>query len=295
MVDTGTFSDNYPNDEIELWQENQRLIEALKQSLISLASSELEKDYTEAINADGFYPYYTHQKVKILFIGKESLGLDGMDYIEALFTGILSNDPRRNRRWNEDNPDKPPYTKVLTNNSDPFHSKMLYLAYGLNNDFCPYEDMPWASGIGQQLFGKKEGVVWDHTEPGISYAFMNFSKFDNPSETSYVADATRIQTYSQMVKRSEINWFAKQISLLNPDLIIEMNIGRENADILGTAPIEWIEKENENLWVGYLPIEEQKYLILETWHFSRPGKSFNKHFYPSIVDAWKRFGIQKSH
>ena len=119
MIDKGTFSDNYPNDEIELWQKNQKLVDALKQSLISLASTEFEKEFAQVINADGFYPYYTHQRVKILFIAKESLGLYGKDYIEALFQGILSNDPRGNRSWNEDNPDKPPYTKVFTNNSDP--------------------------------------------------------------------------------------------------------------------------------------------------------------------------------
>ena len=87
-----------------------------------------------------------------------------------------------------------------------------------------------------------------------------------------------------------INWFARQISLLNPDLIIEMNIGREYVDSLGTKPIEWVETENENLWGGYLPIGDQKFLLFETWHFSIPGKSFNKHFYPHIVDAWLRYG-----
>ncbi|MPM14078.1 hypothetical protein SDC9_60438 [bioreactor metagenome] len=283
------FSHIYPSDEFELWQENQKLIDALKKSLISLASNEFENEYSQAINADGFYPYYTHQKVKILYIAKESLGLDGKDYIQAVFEGIQANDPRGHRKWNKCYPENP-YTKVITNNSDPFLSKMLYLTYGLNNDCCSYEVMPWGSAIGQQLFGKQEGIIDDRTMPGISYAFMNFSKFDNPSEVSYAADMSRIQTYLQMVKRSKENWFAKQISLLNPDLIIEMNIGRENADNLGTGPIDWIERNNENLWVGYLPIENHKYLILETWHFSKPGKSFNTHFYPAIVDAWKRHG-----
>ena len=108
MIGTGKFSDNYPNDEIALWQENQKLVDALKQSLISLASTEFEKECAQVINADGFYPYYTHQRVKILFIAKESLGLYGKDYIQALFQGILSNDPRGKCSWNEDNPDKPP-------------------------------------------------------------------------------------------------------------------------------------------------------------------------------------------
>ncbi|MBK5247559.1 MAG: hypothetical protein JJE49_09880 [Peptostreptococcaceae bacterium] len=51
------------------------------------------------------------------------------------------------------------------------------------------------------------------------------------------ADKNRIQTYSDMINRTGINWFAKQISLLNPDMIIEMNINHGNSDTLGTSPI----------------------------------------------------------
>jgi hypothetical protein len=289
MNSSEAFSNMYPIDERDLWQKNQRLIADLKQSFLSMASNETEREYVQGINADGFYPYYTHQKVKILFIAKESLGLYGKDYIQAVFKGIRANDPRGRARINRTHPNDPPL-RVITNNSDPFLSKMLYITYGLNNECCPYEDIPWASDIGQQLFGRKEGIIGTRSEPGISYAFMNYSKFDNPSEESYAADKYRMQTYFEMAKKSRENWFAKQISLLNPDLIIEMNIGRENSDSLGTKPIEWIENENENFWVGYLPIEDQKYLIFETWHFSRPGKSFNTYFYPFIVDAWKRYG-----
>jgi hypothetical protein len=32
--------------------------------------------------ADGFFPYYTQQTTKILFIEREAVGLSGMDYID---------------------------------------------------------------------------------------------------------------------------------------------------------------------------------------------------------------------
>ncbi len=285
------FSDLYPSDEKILWEENQVLMKDLKANLSALASNKYEKELVKVLNPDGFYPYYTHQIVKILFIAKESLGLYGKDYIQAILPAIRVNDPRGRREWNESHPDDP-WTRVITNNTDPFLSKMLYIAYGLNNACCSYDDMPWASDIGQYLFGRANGIVSREGEQGISYAFMNYSKFDNPSEESYAADKNRMRTYFEMVQRSGINWFARQISLLNPDLIIEMNIGRQYADSLSTKPIEWVETEDENLWIGYLPIGEQKFLLFETWHFSIPGKSFNKHFYPNIVDAWVRYGTK---
>ena len=138
--------------------------------------------------------------------------------------------------------------------------------------------MPWASDIGKNLFAN---------DNGISYAFMNYSKFDNPSEDSYKADKKRIARYSQMIQESNINWYEKQISLLNPDLIIEMNIGRDYANTLGTGKINWFE-ENQNVSIGLLPINDKKYLIIETWHFSYP-KNFEKCFYTPIVEAWSKY------
>ncbi|NCB19889.1 MAG: hypothetical protein EOM61_09755 [Bacteroidia bacterium] len=284
--------DLYPGDERKLWEENQMLQEDLKQTLISLVSNEEEKEYVQAINADGFYPFYTHQKVKILFIGKEALGLQGNDYIESIFRAIISNDPRGQRHWNSQHPDNP-YKRVMTNNSDPFLSKMLYITYGLNNGCCKYGEMPWASNIGQNLFGREMDVNENAERVGISYAFMNFSKFDNPSETSYTADANRIQSYANMVKKSGINWFSKQISLLNPDLIIELNIGHDYADMLGDGPVEWYDKQ-EALWTGYLPVAGKKRPIFETYHFSCPGRKFERDYYLPIVKAWQSSrGIQK--
>lgn len=211
-------------EERELWYENNILMENLKSSLKDLASNDREVEYVQGINSDGFYPYYTHQKVKILFVAKEALGIGGEDYIEVLLQGIQANDPRGQRSWNKEHPNES-YFRVITNNSDPLLSKMLYCTYGLNNGYCRYTDMPWASDMGQNLFGRKEGINNNLGKPGLSYAFINYSKFDNPSEVSYAADSRRIQTYADMVQQSGLNWFAKQISLLDPDVIIEMNIG----------------------------------------------------------------------
>jgi hypothetical protein len=282
------FSMNYPKDEIELRNKNGEIINEMKNSFTKLVTSDYEQALVEVINPDGFYPYYTHQKIKILFIGKEALGLYGNDYIEAIFKGIQSNDPRGHREWNKTHTTNR-YSQVMTNNSDPFHKKMLYIAYGLNNNNCSYSDMPWASDIGENLFGRSEGIDSLQGETGISYAFINYSKFDNPSEESYSADVNRMQTYTNMVKQSGVNWFAKQISLLNPDLIIDMNINREYINNLGAKPVDWIPFDDD-LAICHLPIEDKEYLLFETWHFSRPGMGFEEKFYSPITEAWKKFG-----
>lgn len=112
------------------------------------------------------------------------------------------------------------------------------------------------------------------------------------SEESYEADKNRIQTYADMVQRSGVNWFAEQISLMNPDVIIELNIGQKYVETLGTKPIEWI-KNDKDLSVGYLSIQKKRYLFFETWHFSYPGNSFEERYYLPTVDAWRKYGFKR--
>lgn len=67
---------------------------------------------------DGFYPEYTQQNKKILFIGKEGLELGGNDYIEKLFTAYQTKFIGET------------YPRPI--NSYQFHSTMLYIAYAVN-------------------------------------------------------------------------------------------------------------------------------------------------------------------
>jgi hypothetical protein len=121
-----------------------------------------------------------------------------------------------------------------------------------------------------------------------SYAFMNYSKFDNLLRNPMLRIKIACgRTWE--VQRSGINW-SQDKSHFWTLILLSRWTRRQYADSLSTKPIEWVEAEDENLWVGYLPIGEQKFLLFETWHFSIPGKSFNKHFYPNIVDAWLRYG-----
>lgn len=43
------------------------------------------KDLRELYVKDGFYPEYTRQPIKVLFIGREGLEIGGQDYINLVF------------------------------------------------------------------------------------------------------------------------------------------------------------------------------------------------------------------
>lgn len=269
----------YPTDEQNLFFENQKLQDSLISCFKQIETPE-ERKWTESFVTDGFYPYYTKQKVKVLYIGKESLGIGGCDYIDVLMDSIKKNDPRGTAERKKDYPHD--VKKVLTNDNDPFHSKILYLTYGLNHGCLEYKDMPWASEIGTTGFA---------VDGGISFAFMNFSKFDNPSESSFRADNQRMNLYCEMSERTGRNWHEAQISLLEPDIIISMNISEWIARVFKKSVWEIFDKnvKNSNVDIGYLPVKEKKIPIINTWHFSCPGKGFEKCFYEPIVRSCKEF------
>lgn len=268
----------YPETEKKLLSDNLQLQEQLVQALEQVALSEEEKSLIEnQFVSDGFFPYYTQQKIKILFLGKESLGLGGLDYVDTLIKPIKTNNPRaRGSSW--------------SNNKDPFWSKILYIAYGLNNGFCDYyKEMPWASDIGLHRFA---------VDGGISFAFMNFSKFDNPGEY-YSADYNTMWKYCEMVKRTGRNWHEEQIDLLNPDVIISMNIPGYILTIFKIDNWGSLFDTDSNshgipyVDIGYLPVKNRKIPLINTYHFSAPGKAFDKCYYGPIVRSMKEcFKIQ---
>ena len=121
---------NYPNDELSLKQAIDELNKEWHSFVCKRCASYLSSLYV----SDGFYPYYTHQKIKILFIGKESLELAGCDYIEELFKAI-----------------KLGKIGDKTLNKHKFHSLMLYVVYGLQHNGLDYKNIPYATEISKNF------------------------------------------------------------------------------------------------------------------------------------------------
>lgn len=85
------------------------------------------EDYSSAdFVFDGFFPHYFSQKVRVLFVGRESRGLSAHNYIEVLHRCYRTE------------------KKVggLPLNRYKFHRLMLYAAFSLNNGFCDWDATP---------------------------------------------------------------------------------------------------------------------------------------------------------
>ncbi|ABR73427.1 hypothetical protein CBG46_05175 [Actinobacillus succinogenes] len=233
----------------------------------------LFRDWKNAIGAehfveDGFYPYYTKQTVKVLFIGREGLTIDA-NYIDQIYKEYKVNLSNWLRTENS----------TYTLNSHPFHSKLFYMAYGFQHQFQKYEDIPWANDMRDDFA----------TEKGISFAFMNLSKFSNNSG-NFQADWNQINDFIKRTKQVEKstgrNFFEEEIALLNPDVIITMNFA------FPTRELPFIGKSKNGAVDLYeLSLADKKIPVFDTFHFSAV-KSMEANFYQAIAELYNKYQEQ---
>lgn len=249
----------YPYSELELKNNINRLQEEWLQHIINVCEiEELKEMIPELFVFDGFYPQYTQQRIKILFIGRESLEIGGRNYIETLF------DAYHNKSIGV-NPPRPL-------NQDKFHSTMLYLAYALQHKIYDWFQLPYATEFVDD-FGK---------ENGISFAFMNISKFSNESG-NWPADNNLINTFIELSMKNKGDYFSKEIDLLNPDIIIGMNL-KENMKCLGFFS-DFKYYGDDVCFQTLTTTSNKQYNYIDSWHFSAPGKSPNRDIFSPIINS----------
>ena len=213
--------------------------------------AKLPGDEKELFNRDGFYPGYSRQKVRILFVGREACYMAGRNYIEYMYNSFKSG-----------------YIGKWTVNQYPFHRRQAYIAYGILKSLegglewhwpC-WDAVPVASDICKDV-GEK-----------ISWAFINLSKLSNQTG-DWHRDGNRYWPFVN--DEGNKNRLRDQIGILNPDIIVGANVP-ELADILcyGEPP----DTSNENCYLYY---EKGLPLFLNCYHFAAI-KGDEKFFYEPV-------------
>lgn len=253
---------NYPESELELKDK----IDRLNDKWLDFVKIQLGNEYSGNVDdlfvSDGFYPYYTCQKKKILFIGREALEIGGTNYMEFLYEAYLEK-----------------RIGGMTLNQHKFHSTMLYLTYAIEHEVYQWEEIPYA-----------DEFISGFAQPkGISNAFMNLSKFSNESG-EWSADNSLIDSFIAASLQSPVNFFAAEIDLLAPDIIFGMNLG-ERMKCFGTFESPRMYGNNDVCIQTLKTLSGKSYPYLDCWHFSAPSKSAkNDIFYP-VIEALKDNGI----
>ncbi len=151
--------------------------------------SKVSDDY---FTTDGFYPYYTKQRYRVLVVARESRGLSGCDYIPILYDAYKQN-------------------RIAGRhiNQNMFHRRLFFLIYGLLNGFPEWSEVPYPDQMTPTFA----------TPDGISFAFMNISKISNESP-NYPANWANIKRSMTDATSGDRNFIREEVALLAPDVII---------------------------------------------------------------------------
>lgn len=236
----------YPTDEHELYKKNQALMQKWEESLTTPYA---KKNFC----SDGFYPYYTHQKVKVLFIGQESYWLNGCDYIHTFI------DTYRKESIN----------KMV------FHRRLFYVAYGILNNFPAWKDVPYPNSIKDRILCKN----------GLSFAFMNISK------TSY-PDGYRHTNWGELMEsvRAGSAFIREEVKLLAPDIVITMSLmGNNEIKEALFDSCELLDASSNNVHVYRGVNGGKQMLVLDTWHFSALKSQCACYYEPIKSAMWQYY------
>ena len=150
---------------------------------------------------------------------------------------------------------------------------MFKITYSLCNKCFDWEKIPASSKLTKN-FG---------TPDGISFAFMNISKFSN--EETWSLNKKLVNSFINSAE----DFIAKEIKLLNPDLVFTMNLGN-NVELCGN--LERIEENStHNIGLYWLDLGTRKTLLADTWHFSAPNKSPERDIWKPLLKSLKQIDI----
>jgi len=186
---------------------------------LSCKLNDLAKEWCDSLtnedrklfNMDGFYPYYTKQPVKILFVGREACWMSGKNYTDVLAKCFWGNSIGG---WTV-----PQY---------PFHRRQFYLAYALisaekTGQWPKWDEVPCADKMAMNIFGiastQGAGGQINSMIDSVSWAFMNLSKLSNDTG-DWQTDERRYRPFIENNKER----IREEIRLLNPDIIIGANV-----------------------------------------------------------------------
>ena len=207
--------------------------------------------------SDGFFPHYTAQNIKILFIGREALNIGGCSYIDIIHKCYKNN-----------------YIYDRHINSHPFHRKLFKIAYGLTHGCPHWEEIPSPSDLTDSFA----------TCDGLSFAFMNLSKISNETER-WTADYATINSFLEDSAQSRMNFINKEIEILSPDLIITMNFA-DKFKYLGN--IKAIPGNDGGTVHRYeLEVNGKMIPLFGTYHFSAVKSDCNDFYNPLVAAIGK--------
>jgi hypothetical protein len=204
--------------------------------------------------ADGFFPGYYKQNIKVLFIEMEPRYMcEEGDWVQSMIKG---------------------YKDENYHNQRSFTRRLLYTIQGIkHNGEYKFENLEEANYYAKEIDSTKD----------YGFAFMNMSKYSNCTQVN--ADYDFINQFLEDSNLENRNYFREEIEILNPDVIITGNLwngGIEQKYLdLCFGKVEWRKKVND---MSNIVVNGKSVKILNTYHLSAFPLKDREDFYNPIME-----------
>ncbi len=142
---------------------------------------------------DGFFPGYFEQKRKVLFIGRETRWITGLDF--------------RNTSYE--------FFENENVNGSTFWRNVLYMLYGIQKEGrVAFEEVPCANDIAKNMVKTND----------FGFAVMQLSKYSNDSDEGATRNVEMMNRFLEDSELDKRNFFLEELKLLEPDVIITANL-----------------------------------------------------------------------
>jgi hypothetical protein len=209
----------------------------------------------EYFNSDGFFPGYYKQKTKVLFIGRETRGMSGDDYIATAIK----------------------YYRNDGHNKIAFTRHILYMVQVIKNGGkISFDDLYYPDEYAKMMA----------KETDYGFAVMNISKYSNDSKDGAVADKILINRFLEDSNLQKRNFFKEELSILQPDIIITGNLfdGKIKDEYLQLCfgELKTIKSIKDTATLSEMRLNNKKVKLIDTFHFSS-RKRDKEYFYDPII------------
>ena len=213
---------------------------------------------------DGIFPCFSTQKIKILYMGRESYDLEGMNYIDWHYNWI-----------------KAGKNNVKSPNQIATWRKLLKFTWGMLHG-KEWDEIPNADLL-RDIFASPSG---------FSLGMVNLSKISRPWNGSSKADWSLINGFINTSLATGENFQLGEIGIIKPDLIIAMNLLDYADERLFGARLEYVKHPNPDVAIFSLICDDARIPLLDTWHFA--SSKNERQMYESLCEAigeldWRLF------
>jgi hypothetical protein len=218
------------------------------------------KDPLSYFISDGFFPGYYDQKIKVLFIGRETRYMDGEgDWVQHIIGYFKNKNP----------------------NQKSFTRRLLSIIQGIkSNGKLKFEDLETANSYAKKMVNTND----------YGFAFMNMSKYTNCKDDGANADFDFVNKFLEDSNLENRNYFREELGILSPNIIITLNlwnggIYQKYLDLcFGT--IEWEKFNNDidgKVNMSNIISNGKSIKLLNTYHLSS-HYSDKEYFYNPVME-----------